>query len=126
VRLLLEEKKIPWESHHIFLAKRENITEEYFGINPKGVVPSLVHDGKIITESNDILIYLEDTFPDPSFCNVSSKKKIGNRTLAKNLGRSPYARYKNLPVFQKKCQSDEKKQKRKLPFTEGSKKTLPI
>ncbi|MDE0819186.1 MAG: glutathione S-transferase N-terminal domain-containing protein, partial [Pirellulaceae bacterium] len=51
VRLLLEEKKLPWESHHIILAKRQNITEEYFGINPKGVVPSLVHDGKVITES---------------------------------------------------------------------------
>ena len=75
VRLLLEEKKIPWESHHIFLAKRENITEEYFSINPKGVVPSLVHDGKVITESNDILVYLEETFPDPSFINVASEKK---------------------------------------------------
>jgi glutathione S-transferase len=76
VRLLLEEKKIQWESHHIFLAKRENVTEEYFGINPKGVVPSLVHDGKIITESNDILIYLEKKFPDPSFRNVSSEKQL--------------------------------------------------
>lgn len=76
VRLLLEEKKIPWESHHIFLAKRENITEEYFAINPKGVVPSLIHKGKVITESNDILIYLEKTFPDPSFRNVSSEKQL--------------------------------------------------
>jgi len=76
VRLILEEKKIPWESHHIFLAKRENVTEEYFSINPKGVVPSLVHNGKIITESNDILIYLEKIFPDPSFRKVSSEKQL--------------------------------------------------
>ena len=75
VRLLLEEKKLPWESHHIILAKRQNITEEYFGINPKGVVPSLVHDGKVITESNDILIYLEDAFPDPSFRDVADEKQ---------------------------------------------------
>ena len=75
VRLLLEEKKLPWESHHIFLAKRENVTKEYFGINPKGVVPSLVHDGKVITESNDILIYLEDAFPDPSFRDVADEKQ---------------------------------------------------
>tara|TARA_B100000315_G_C14562417_1_gene581185 strand:+ start:1077 stop:1847 length:771 start_codon:yes stop_codon:yes gene_type:complete len=75
VRLLLEEKKLPWESHHIYLAKRQNVTEEYFGINPKGVVPSLVHDGKVITESNDILVYLEEAFPYPSFRDVPDEKQ---------------------------------------------------
>ena len=49
VRLLLEEKQLPWKSHHIDLAKKENVSEEYFGINPKGVVPTLVHDGTVVT-----------------------------------------------------------------------------
>lgn len=75
VRLLLEEKNLPWESHHIYLAKRQNVTEEYFGINPKGVVPTLVHDGKVITESNDILVYLEEAFPDPGFREVDDKEQ---------------------------------------------------
>ena len=65
VRLLLEEKELPWTSHHVDLGNKENITEEYFGINPKGVVPALVDDGTVVTESNDILLYLEDKFPDP-------------------------------------------------------------
>ena len=67
VRLLLEEKGLEWTSHHIDLGKKENISEDYFGINPKGLVPSLVHDGKVIVESNDILVYLEETFPEPGF-----------------------------------------------------------
>lgn len=67
VRLLLEEKELDWTSHHIDLGRKENISEEYFGINPKGVVPALVHDGTVITESNDILLYLEETFPEPGF-----------------------------------------------------------
>ncbi|MFP6734564.1 MAG: glutathione S-transferase family protein [Rhodospirillales bacterium] len=71
VRLLLEEKQLPWKSHHIDLAKKENVSEEYFGINPKGVVPTLVHDGTVVTESNDILIYLEETFPEPGFRPVA-------------------------------------------------------
>ncbi|MAF47875.1 MAG: glutathione S-transferase family protein [Rhodospirillales bacterium] len=73
VRLLLEEKGLPWVSHHIQLAKRENVTEDYFGINPKGVVPSLIHDGKVVTESNDILAYLEEAYPDPGFRAVSDQ-----------------------------------------------------
>lgn len=75
VRLLLEEKEIPWISHHINLGKKENISEEYFGINPKGVVPALVHDGTVITESNDILVYLEEQFPEPGFRAVSPDRQ---------------------------------------------------
>lgn len=67
VRLLLEEKGLPWVSHHIDLKMKENISEEYFGINPKGLVPALVHDGTVVVESNDILAYLETEFPEPGF-----------------------------------------------------------
>ena len=75
VRLLLEEKGLDWTSHHIDLGGKENISEEYFGINPKGVVPALVHDGTVITESNDILLYLEETFPEPGFRAVSPDRQ---------------------------------------------------
>ncbi len=65
VRITLEEKGLNWESHHIDLFKKENHTPEYFGINPNGLVPTLVHDGVVIIESNDIIDYLDQTFPDP-------------------------------------------------------------
>lgn len=65
VRLTLEEKGLDWESHHLDLFKKEHITEEYFGINPNGLVPTLVHDGKVIIESDDIIEYLDETFPEP-------------------------------------------------------------
>ena len=75
VRLLLEEKALDLTSHHIDLLNKENITEEYFGINPKGLVPALVHDGQVIIESNDILHYLEDAFPDPGFRDVPEARQ---------------------------------------------------
>ena len=65
VRLALEEKGLTWTSHHLDLSKNEHVTPEYQALNPKGVVPTLVHDGKVIVESNDILSYLEEQFPDP-------------------------------------------------------------
>lgn len=65
VRMTLSEKALEWHSHHLDLRKKEHITEEYFGINPKGLVPTLVHDGKVITESADIIDYLDLEFPEP-------------------------------------------------------------
>ncbi|NKB49933.1 MAG: hypothetical protein GKS02_11315 [Alphaproteobacteria bacterium] len=67
VRLVLAEKNLDWESHHIEtnLDKRDQHDPDYLKINPSGVVPTLVHDGKVIRESNVILEYLEDAFPFP-------------------------------------------------------------
>jgi len=64
VRMALEEKKLPWESHHLDITKKEHITPKYFGINPNGVVPTLVHDGVVIIESDDIIDYIDQTFPE--------------------------------------------------------------
>ena len=64
-RITLEEKGLPWESHYVDLFKGEQITPEYFGINPNGVVPTLVHDGVVIIESDDIIDYLDKNFPEP-------------------------------------------------------------
>jgi|TARA_B100000959_G_C14904175_1_gene592251 GST-like protein len=65
VRMTLEEKGLEWVSHHIDLKKKENINDEYFGINPNGLVPTLVHDGVVHIESNDIIDYLDTAYPEP-------------------------------------------------------------
>ena len=51
VRIALEEKGLPWTSHHLNLAANEHATPEYRTINPNGVVPTLVHDGAASTSS---------------------------------------------------------------------------
>ena len=65
VRLGLEEKGLEWTSHHLNLPGNEHVSADYQRINPKGVVPTLVHDGQVVIESNDILGYLDEHFPDP-------------------------------------------------------------
>lgn len=74
VRLALEEKGLEWTSHHVDIYTRRNVTPEYFAINPKGLVPTLVHDGRTVVESNDIMLYLEDRFPEPSFSPSSPEE----------------------------------------------------
>jgi len=65
VRITLAEKGIKWESHHIdIVTKFENLEPDYVKLNPNGVVPTLVHDGNVIIESNIIIEYLDDTFPE--------------------------------------------------------------
>ena len=54
VRMTLIEKGLQWTSHHLDLKKKENISEEYFGINPNGLVPTLIDNGVVHIESNDI------------------------------------------------------------------------
>lgn len=66
VRMTLIEKGLDWTSHHLDLKKKENITKEYFGINPNGLVPTLVDNGVVHIESNDIIDYLDETYPEPS------------------------------------------------------------
>ena len=59
VRILLAEKGIAWESHPVDLIRQAHATPWLLGINPRGVVPVLVHDGVVHVESNDIMEYLD-------------------------------------------------------------------
>jgi len=75
VRLALEEKGLEWTSHHLDLPGNEHVTSDYQRINPKGVVPTLVHDGQVVIESNDILAYLDEHFPEPPLGPVSPEAR---------------------------------------------------
>jgi glutathione S-transferase len=77
VRLGLEEKGLEWTSHHMNLPANEHVTEDYQRINPNGVVPTLVHDGQVVIDSNDILAYLDDHFPDPPLRPIDPTARAG-------------------------------------------------
>ena len=64
VRLCLYEKGLRFTSHLLDLQNFEQHRPEYLALNPKGVVPTLVHGGKPITESSHIIEYLDDNFPE--------------------------------------------------------------
>ena len=65
VRVGLAEKGLKWKSHHLNLRAGDQQNPAYLELNPKGVVPTLIHGDLVIRESNVILEYLDDAFPDP-------------------------------------------------------------
>src|SRR5712672_4594916 len=65
VFLTLIEKGLEWQSEYIDLFKNEQYRPEYLRLNPKGVVPTLIHEGHAIVESTLICEYLDEIFPDP-------------------------------------------------------------
>ncbi|MBT8083844.1 MAG: glutathione S-transferase family protein [Woeseia sp.] len=67
VRFALAEKGVvPDEMHYIDILKGEQFDPGYLKINPKAVVPALVHDGNIINESTVICEYVNDAFDGAS------------------------------------------------------------
>ena len=64
VRMALWEKDLPWQDRPVVFQKNDHLSDWYLAINPNGVVPALVHDGKTIIDSSVINEYLEDVFPD--------------------------------------------------------------
>ena len=58
VRQALAENAVHWTSHLVLLPVYQQYEPEYVRINPRCVVPTLVCDGKVITDSLNILNYV--------------------------------------------------------------------
>ena len=85
VRIALAEKGLEWESHLLDLIGGDQFRQEYVKLNPKSVVPTLVHDGNVVTESNVIIEYLDDAFPDPLLRPEDPHDRASMRLLLKRL-----------------------------------------
>lgn len=65
VRITLRAKGLEWRAIPVNLFTAEQYDPKYLKLNPKGVVPTLVHDGKPVIESTLICEYIDETFPRP-------------------------------------------------------------
>jgi glutathione S-transferase len=61
--IVLEELGIPYEAVKIATATGEQRSPEYLRINPRGRVPALAVDGKVLVENVAILTFLGGGFP---------------------------------------------------------------
>jgi glutathione S-transferase len=65
VRITLRAKGLEWHPVNVDLFKAEQYDPKYLKLNPKGVVPTLVHEGRPVIESTLICEYIDATFPQP-------------------------------------------------------------
>jgi glutathione S-transferase len=85
VFLTLIEKELSWTSQYIDLFKNEQYRPEYLKLNPKGVVPTLLHEGRTIVESTLICEYLDQTFPAPALVPAAAYDQTQMRRWSKHI-----------------------------------------
>jgi glutathione S-transferase len=64
VHWLLIELDLPHELREVDFSAREQKSADYLALNPSGVVPTLVLDGKPMSEAAAIAMYLADRHPE--------------------------------------------------------------
>lgn len=64
----LAEKGVDYKSHHIMICdlaeECQNLTAEYLAVNPKGIVPTLVHNGEPVYDAHRIIRHVDEHFPN--------------------------------------------------------------
>jgi len=83
VLICLKEKNLEFISHYVNLLRFEQHEPAYLAINPDGVVPTLVHDGNVITESSIINEYLDEAFPEPALKPANALERARMRIWTK-------------------------------------------
>jgi len=66
VRFAMAEKGLEWDGVYIDILKGEQFDPAYQKLNPKSVVPTLVHDDTVVTDSTVICEYLDILYPETS------------------------------------------------------------
>ncbi len=119
VRWALALKGIAYESVPVNLLKGEQNELAYLKLNPSGLVPCLIADGKALSESLAIIEWLEETFPTPALLPKDPWLKAEIRSFTQMIasGIQPLA---NLRVQQFVSKEAEKKTEWSRHFvTEG-------
>ena len=64
VRFAMDQKGIEWDGIYIDILKGEQFNPDYLKLNPKGIVPTLVHNDTVILDSTVICEYLDQIVPE--------------------------------------------------------------
>ncbi len=75
-------KGIAYEPRFVALARGEQHEAAYRALNPQGLVPTLVHGNRVLTQSLAILEYLDEVFPTPPLLPRAPELRAWARAIA--------------------------------------------
>lgn len=75
VLIALAEKALPCVSHPLDLARFEQHGDALLALNAAGQVPVLVADGRPLTETFHVLLYLDERYPDPPLSGTDPRAR---------------------------------------------------
>ena len=82
VRIALGLKGIAFECVPVQLVKGEQRDDRYRVLNPQSLVPALIDEGRIFTQSLAIIEYLEERYPNPRLLPDAPAERARVRSIA--------------------------------------------
>ena len=84
VRIALNLKGLSYKQKSVHLVRDggEQKQPEYTAINPQGLVPTLVDDGIVLTQSMAIMEYLDERYPEPPLLPAELIERARIRAMA--------------------------------------------
>jgi len=98
VRFVLNAKHLPFDEVKLNLLDGDQLKPDYLKLNPNGVVPTLDHDGAIVTDSTVITEYLDEVVPENSFTPENPVTRARMRALMHFMDEMPAASVR-VPTF---------------------------
>ena len=100
VRFVLHAKGIAFAERRLDLFGGDQLKPDYLALNPNGVVPTLVHDGRVIIDSSVIMEYLDEVFDRaPRFVPEDPARRATMRSLMRFFDEVPTAAIR-VPSYQ--------------------------
>lgn len=98
VRMALVEKGVPFEARTINLLAGEQHAPDYVKLNPDHVVPTLLLDGEVFTESTLINDFIDDHFTGPPLRSADSVQRYRSAALTQFIDRRIHGKVSGVPT----------------------------
>jgi len=86
LRIALNLKGLAYQYEPVDLRKEQHLSAEFRQLNPQGLVPALLHEGRVLIQTPAIIEWLEERHPTPPLLPSGTEDRARVRALAAIIG----------------------------------------